>query len=101
MRLRVGYELAYECPQSTPMLLMLSSHRSRARNRFVTDHINTHPWVPLRQYQDSFGNLCTRLTAPPGVLTLSARGVFDVPPDHERLESNGYQHTMRSCPTNS
>lgn len=98
MRLRVGYELAYECPQSTPMLLMLSSHRSRARNMIVTDHINTHPWVPLRQYQDSFGNLCTRLTAPPGVLTLSARGVFDVPPDHERLESNGYQHTIEELP---
>ena len=65
MRLRVGYELVYECPQSTPMLLMLNTHYSRAQDMLVADHINTQPWVPLRQYQDSFGNLCTRLAAPP------------------------------------
>ena len=74
MRLRVGYELVYECPQPTPMLLMLNTHYSRAQDMVVPDHIYTDPLVPLSQYRDSFGNLCTRLTAPAGMLTLvSAR----------------------------
>ena len=29
MHIRVGYEIAYECPQATPMILMLSVHPSR------------------------------------------------------------------------
>jgi transglutaminase-like putative cysteine protease len=32
VRLRVGYELVYECPQPTPMLLMLNTHYSRAQD---------------------------------------------------------------------
>ncbi len=26
MQIRAGYEIAYECPQPTPMVLMLSVH---------------------------------------------------------------------------
>ena len=29
MHIRVGYELIYECPQPTPMVLMLNTHHSR------------------------------------------------------------------------
>ncbi|MFY9834770.1 MAG: hypothetical protein WAK66_18915, partial [Methylocystis sp.] len=29
MRIRVGYELIFECPQPTPMLLTLNTHFSR------------------------------------------------------------------------
>ena len=47
MKLRVGYELVYECPQPTPMLLMLNTHASRAQDMLVPDHIYTDPPVPL------------------------------------------------------
>jgi hypothetical protein len=30
MQLRVGYELIYDCPQQTPMVLMLNIHHTRA-----------------------------------------------------------------------
>ena len=30
MQIRVGYELIYDCPQPTPMMLMLNIHHSRA-----------------------------------------------------------------------
>lgn len=98
MRLRVGYELVYECAQSTPMLLMLNTHSSRAADMIAPDHLITHPWVLLRQYHDSFGNLCTRLTTPPGVLTLSARGVFDVSPNQELCGANNYQNAIEELP---
>jgi hypothetical protein len=31
MRIRLGYELVYDCQQPTPMLLMLNIHHTRAR----------------------------------------------------------------------
>jgi hypothetical protein len=30
MRIQVGYELIYDCPQPTPMMLMLHIHHTRA-----------------------------------------------------------------------
>jgi hypothetical protein len=47
MQLRVGYELIYDCPQPTPMMLMLNIHHSRAPDLAVPDCLMTHPAVPL------------------------------------------------------
>ena len=72
MRIRAGYEITYECPAPTPMLLMLSVRPERLADLESPDLIQTAPHVPLRQYRDQFGNLCTRILAPPGRMTLSA-----------------------------
>ena len=37
MQIRVGYELVYDCPQPTPMLLMLNVHHARAADIVVPD----------------------------------------------------------------
>ncbi len=66
MQLRVGYELLYDCPQPTPMMLMLNIHHSRASDIVVPDCLMTEPSVPLTFYRDAFGNWCTRLVAPAG-----------------------------------
>ena len=39
MRIRVGYELIYDCPQPTPMLLMLNIHHTRASDIVVPDRL--------------------------------------------------------------
>jgi transglutaminase-like putative cysteine protease len=72
MRIRAGYEITYECPAPTPMLLMLNVRPERLSDLESPDFIRTQPHVPLRQYRDQFGNLCSRILAPPGRLTLSA-----------------------------
>jgi transglutaminase-like putative cysteine protease len=75
MQLRVGYELIYDCPQWTPMMLMLNIHHTRASDIIVPDCLTTSPSVPFTFYRDGFGNWCTRLVAPPGRIRLSASGV--------------------------
>ncbi|MBA3596481.1 MAG: transglutaminase family protein [Methylibium sp.] len=74
MLIRVGYELVYQCPQPTPMILALNIHYSRASDIVRPDHLITSPAVPVRGYRDLFGNWCTRIVAPPGrtVLTTDA-----------------------------
>src|ERR1700704_1545694 len=81
MQLRVGYELIYDCPQWTPMMLMLNIHHTRASDIVVPDYLTTSPSVPLTFYRDAFGNWCTRIVAPHGRTRLSAsqHAVQDLP----------------------
>ena len=72
MRIRCGYEITYECPAPTPMLLMLNVRPERLSDLETPDIIHTNPPIPLTQYRDQFGNLCSRILAPAGRLTLSA-----------------------------
>ena len=39
MQIRVGYELIYDCPQPTPMMLMLNIHHTRASDIVIPDHL--------------------------------------------------------------
>ena len=72
MRLRAGYELVYEFPQPTPVILNLNIHFSRVSDLEEADHILIHPSAPLSGYRDGFGNWCTRFVAPPGRTSISA-----------------------------
>ena len=68
MKIRVGFELAYEFAQSTPMVVMLNVHPSRACDLLKPDQLQVSPLVPVTRYLDAFGNICRRLTAPAGLI---------------------------------
>ena len=72
VQIRLGYELIYQSPQPTPMILNLQVHYTRAADLIRPDQMLTDPWVPLTLYRDGFGNWCTRLVAPPGQIRISA-----------------------------
>ena len=48
MKLRVGYELVYECAQPTPMMLMLNTHFSHAQDMLSADLLVVNPPVAIR-----------------------------------------------------
>jgi len=75
LKIRIGYEMVYECPQPTPMILMLGVHFSRVADIEVPDHLMTDPAVPLAAYRDGFGNWCSRIVAPIGQIRIFADGV--------------------------
>ncbi len=72
MKIRCGYEIAYDCPAPTPMLLILSLRPEREADLLTPQVLRADPDVPLRTYSDSFGNVCTRLLAPAGRITFTA-----------------------------
>ena len=72
MRIRAGFEITYECPEPTPMLLMLSVHPSRRRDLETPDVLANDRRSPITQYVDGFGNICSRLVLPAGRTVLSA-----------------------------
>jgi transglutaminase-like putative cysteine protease len=79
MRLRNGFEIGYDCPCPTPMVLTLSVHPSRRGDLETPDLLRTDPPLDVRQYEDRYGNICSRLLAPAGRLTLSASFVIRDP----------------------
>ena len=78
MKLKVGYELDYEFPQPTPMILMLNVHYSRASDLHAPDHVILTPSVPIDGYRDGFGNWCGRLVAPPGQMRITSNSIINV-----------------------
>jgi len=71
MLIRCGYEIGFECSVPTPILLMVNIRPERQKDLRTPETLRLNPLVPNRLYIDSFGNLCTRLIAPAGLLTLS------------------------------
>jgi transglutaminase-like putative cysteine protease len=77
MQLRIGYELSYDCPKATPMILMLNVHFSRVSDMVIPDHLLTDPALPIRAYRDLFGNWCSRVVAPTGRTRIFASGLIN------------------------
>src|ERR1700685_1095673 len=74
MKIRVGFEMHYEFPQPTPMIMVLGTHFTRASDIIVPDHLTTSPSVLITPYRDLFGNWCSRIVAPAGQLRLAGAG---------------------------
>jgi transglutaminase-like putative cysteine protease len=75
MLIRVGFNIAYSCPQPVATVLKLGIERDRARDLLKPDTIVAEPLVPLREFTDSFGNRCTRLISPAGATRLKTETI--------------------------
>ena len=88
MLIEAGFDVAFECPAATPMILQLSIHPSRDADLLTPDRIASDPPLPMRSYLDLFGNRVTRVEVPAGRVTFSDRSVIqdsgeldEAPPD--------------------
>src|ERR1700722_17913076 len=70
MRIRLGYDIQFDVPVSVPVVALLNVHPSRAADLLEPDLLRIEPELKQEQYVDSFGNLCTRFTAPAGRIRL-------------------------------
>jgi transglutaminase-like putative cysteine protease len=101
VKIRFGYELAYDIPQSSPMILLLHSQPG-ARQRLIRPHVmHTAPEVPLSFYTDAFGNTCTRLEAPAGALRMTADAIMEDCGTPEPAASCAEEHAVRDLPADT
>jgi transglutaminase-like putative cysteine protease len=98
MLIRAGYELAYDCVAPTPMLLMVHVHPSRMADLKTPEALTTEPALPLKTYLDGFGNICTRVTAPPGRFTIRNDFVVEDSGLPDRIVENAHQHAIEDLP---
>jgi transglutaminase-like putative cysteine protease len=98
MQIRVGFEMLYEFVARTPMVLMLNVHPSRALDVIKPDHLRIAPSLPVTRYTDAFGNVCTRLVAPPGQVEISTDALVWDSGLPEPVEPNARQHEVAELP---
>jgi transglutaminase-like putative cysteine protease len=98
MRIRAGFEIAYDCPAPTPMLLSLSVHPSRRADLETPDWLRTEPMVDVRQYLDGFGNICSRVLAPAGRFVLSADFIIRDSGLPDEYAPDAQQHPVSDLP---
>jgi transglutaminase-like putative cysteine protease len=101
MLLNIGYKIAYECQQPTPMVLLLRVHLTQQGDLLRPDEIVISPAVPMQSYIDGFGNLCSRATAPAGLVTMSTDTVIEVSPVQDLIVSYARQIDVAGLPTES
>ena len=98
MDIRIGCELVYDCPQYTPMMLMLSVHETRQADMIVPYLLTTDPPVSFTGYRDLFGNWCTRLVAPPGRIRIGTAGVVRDSGLPDPVVPDAPQHMVQDLP---
>lgn len=98
MQIRVGFELIYDCPQPTPMMLMLNIHHTRAPDIVVPDHLTCDPPVPITPYRDGFGNWCSRLVAPKGHVRIATTAVVNDTGLPDPVVPGAQQHAVQDLP---
>jgi transglutaminase-like putative cysteine protease len=98
MKIRVGYELIYDFPQPTPMIMVLGAHLTRASDVIVPDYLTTDPAVTISPYRDVYGNWCSRLVAPAGRMRLSGDGIVRDSGLPDPVALNAPQHAIEDLP---
>ena len=72
MLIRVGHEITIACEHPTPLICLLAVHPEMQGHLLQPEVLRTDPAVPVPAYIDSFGNICRRMIAPAGGITLYA-----------------------------
>lgn len=98
VKIKVGYELIYECPQPTPMILMLNVHYTRTSDLLVPDHISTEPTIPISVYRDTYGNWCSRIVAPRGQTRITGTAVVRDSGEPDVVATSAEQHPIEDLP---
>jgi transglutaminase-like putative cysteine protease len=98
MQLRAGYELIYNFPQPTPIILVVNIHYSRASDMVVPDCLTAEPFIPIIGYYDTFGNRCNRLLAPAGRVRLTSDAVISDSGQPDEIVPSAAQHSVQDLP---
>ncbi len=98
MKITLGYDITMTHPQYTPMVLMLNVHPSRAPDLLNPDVLTTEPALPTTQFHDAFGNICTRLIAPPGQIRFTTNALIADPGTPDPYAPDAIQHEVSTLP---
>jgi transglutaminase-like putative cysteine protease len=83
MFIRLGYELTFEMPQPSAMLVMLYLHPGKAPALQRPERILVEPETPVEDFVDWFGNRVARILAPAGQVRIRYDNVVEDSGRHE------------------
>jgi transglutaminase-like putative cysteine protease len=97
MRIRVGCEFGWRTEAPVPML-MLVRPRPDAEHRAVYESSWIEPTVPLHEYNDAFGNICWRFTAPGGLTSVRYDAIVELDPSPDPVVPDAQIHSVDELP---
>jgi transglutaminase-like putative cysteine protease len=98
MIIRLGYDLIFENPAPTPMLLLLSTHPSRASSLLRPDRLIVEPQAQRDDFVDRFGNRCTRVVAPAGRVRFWSDALVEDSGQPDPIHLDAAQQTIDDLP---
>ena len=98
MLIRAGYEIIFEAETPAAMLALLSVHPTRNKDLRTPQRITASPDVPIYDYVDGFGNVCSRLTIPEGGATILCDFVIEDGGEPDARAPDGPQMPVEAYP---
>ncbi len=98
MLIRTGFDLCFRTPAPLPTIGLLDVRPEYEGQLRTAQQLVTEPDLPLRRFVDSFGNVSTRLTLPPGDTWLRSDFVVEVPDTPDPVVPNAVQHPVDELP---
>jgi len=71
MLIQAGFDIAFQYPAPTPMLLQLNVHPSRDEDLRSPDVIKSEPQLEMAHYSDLLGKRVARVPVPAGRVMFS------------------------------
>ena len=98
MLIRLGYDIQFDLPCATPMVALLNVHPSREPDLVEPDLLGVSPEFPVTVYLDTFGNRCTRFTAPAGRLRLTNSAIIRDSGEADPVNCAAREHPVGDLP---
>src|SRR5256885_16087763 len=101
MIIKIGFDIQFEVPAPTPMILMLYVHPSRQADLRSEEKIVVEPNVPLTDFTDLYGNRCARILAPAGEVRFTLESFIEDPGKPDEQKPDAIQHPVPDLPNDT
>jgi transglutaminase-like putative cysteine protease len=98
MYVRIGFDLVYDVPSTTSMLLMLHVHPERQRDLQRPQRLHTEPLLFEQTFTDLYGNLASRVVVPQGKARFWYDNVIRDSGSHEPRIDGAKLHPVEELP---
>jgi transglutaminase-like putative cysteine protease len=104
MHIHYGYRIDVLCDAPTPLITMLDVHPERRADLTASDEPNFTSLATgeritdITVYEDKFGNICRRIVAPSGGVSLEAEGVIHDSGFPDACEPSAQAHPPEELP---
>ena len=98
MKIKLGFDIEFELPGPTPIILMLYVHPSRQTDLLSDEKIKIEPEIPLTDFMDLYGNRCARIFAPAGNLRLSLETLIHDSGEPDEQQPDAPQANVQDLP---
>jgi len=98
MIIKIGFDIQFQLPAPTPMILMLYVHPSRQADLRTDECLVVEPEVPFTDFSDLYGNRCARLVAPAGNIRFSLEALIEDSGKPDEQNPDAIQHRVEDLP---